>query len=137
VGRVAVVGWLSNRGPGLPQTHSYRWTNPAMRASLAVCGDLLLHAKTEGMSRWISVHLEEGVFLFNGISKYAGTELDRTRRGQLQIGHGEIKMDLLWLPIRPLGGHELSDTLKGQLQWQFGKVNFAPRRVSRVNNTTE
>lgn len=98
---------------------------------------LLLHAKAEWVSRRISVHLEEGVFFFNGIGQDAGTELDRSRRGPLQIGHGEIKVDLLWLPVRPLGGHELRDTLKSQLKGQSVKVNFAPRRVGRVDNSTE
>jgi hypothetical protein len=85
----------------------------------------------------INVDLEDAAFFLNWLSKYSGTKFDRMRRGRLQIGHGEIKMNLLWLPIRPLGGHERSDTLKGQLQWQSGEVNFAPRRVGRVNIATE
>jgi len=41
--------------------------------------DLLLHAKTERVSRRISVDLEERVLFFDWIGKDAGTELDRTR----------------------------------------------------------
>jgi hypothetical protein len=83
------------------------------------------------------VNLEKGAFFLNRISKHSGPEFDCTRRGRLQIGHSEVKVNLLWPPIRPLGGHELGDTLKCQLQWQFGEVNFTPRRVGRVNRPTE
>ena len=89
------------------------------------------------MPRRIDVDLEGTVFFFNWITKCSGTEFDRMRRGGPHVGHGEIKMHLLWLPIRPLGGHERSDSLKGQFPWQFGDVNFAPRRISRVDSPPE
>jgi hypothetical protein len=98
---------------------------------------LPFHAETEGVSRRINVNLEERVLLFNWIGKYSGAECGRTRRGCPQIGHGEIEMNLLWLPIRPLGGNEVRHILKGQLQWQLGDANLAPQRVARVNDSSE
>jgi hypothetical protein len=87
--------------------------------------------------RRIDVNLEERVLIIDRIGQDSSAECDRSRRGRPQIGHGEVEMNLLWLPIRPLGGNEVGNVLKGQLQWQLGDLNLAPRRVARVDDSTE
>jgi len=83
------------------------------------------------------VDLEGAVFFLNWIGKCSGTEIDCMGRRRCQIGHGQVEMNLLWLPIGPFGGHKINDMLKRQLQWQLGEVDFAPRRVSQINTATE
>ena len=89
------------------------------------------------MPRRIDVDLEGAVFFLNWIGQCSGTEIDCMGRRRCQIGHGQVEMNLLWLPVWPFRRHKINDMLKGQLQWQFGEVDFAPRRVSQVNTATE